>query len=278
VAGDRDSVDAEAFNAFEAEGWESKAAGYDEFFGRITGRVVQPLLDAAEVGPGSRVLDVATGPGYAAALASERGASVVGMDLAQEMVSLAARLHPDLDFRRGDVEALPFPGESFDAVVGNFVLLHLGRPERAVSEFARVLGSGGRVALTVWDLPERTRLLGVFIDAVAEAGATPPTDIPVGPPFFRFSDDAELVRLFTGQGLEDATLRTLSFVHSIPSPDELWHGMLGGTVRTSALVLRQSDELQRQIRAAFDRIVEQYAVGDHLELPVSVKLASARKP
>src|SRR5664279_4956047 len=85
------------------------------------------------------------------------------MDLAEGMVSLAARLHPDLEFRRGDAEALPFPDELFDAVVGNFVLLHLGRPERAVSEFVRVLGPGGRVALTVWDLPERTRVLGVFL-------------------------------------------------------------------------------------------------------------------
>jgi ubiquinone/menaquinone biosynthesis C-methylase UbiE len=271
-------IDAEAFNAFEAEGWETKAAGYDGFFGGITGRLVEPLLDAAEVGPETRVLDVATGPGYAAALAAERGASVVGMDLAEEMVSLAARLHPDLEFRRGDAEAPPFPDESFDAVLSNFGLLHLGHPERAVSEFARVLRPGGRVALTVWDVPERTRLLGVFVDAVAAAGATAPTDIPVGPPFFRFSDDEEFARLLVDAGLEEPVVRTLSFVQSIPSPDGLWQGMLGGTVRTSALVLRQPRDIQEEIRAAFDRIVQQYAAGDHLELPVSVKLASARKP
>lgn len=271
------AVDPDAFNAFEAAGWETKAAGYDEFFGQITGRVVAPLLDAAEVGSGSRLLDVATGPGYAAALAAERGASVVGTDLAEEMVSLAARLHPGLQFRRGDAEDLPFADGSFDAVVGNFVLLHLGHPERAASEFARVLGTGGRVALTVWDLPERTRLLGVFVDAVAAAGATPPADIPLGPPFFRFSDDGEFVGLLTGAGFQDAKVTNLSFVHSVPSPDDLWRGMLGGTVRTSALVLRQPDEVQRQIRAEFDRIVRAYAFGDHLELPVAVKLGSARK-
>ena len=271
------AVDADAFKAFEAAGWESKAAGYDEFFGRITGRLVGPLLDGADVGVGSRVLDVATGPGYAAGLAAERGAAVVGMDLAEGMVSLAARLHPGLEFRRGDAEALPFADERFDAVVANFVLLHLGRPERAVSEFVRVLGPGGRVALTVWDLPERARVLGVFLDAVAAARATSPASIPLGPPFFRFSDDEEFVRLLTSQRLGDATVRTVSFVHSIPSPDALWRGMLGGTVRTSALVLQQPDEMQRRIRTAFDRIVHQYKVDDHLELPVSVKLATARK-
>jgi ubiquinone/menaquinone biosynthesis C-methylase UbiE len=271
-------VDADAFNAFETAGWETKASGYDDFFGQITTRVVEPLLDAADVGPGTRVLDVATGPGYAAAEAAERGATVVGMDVADAMISLARRLHPQLDFREGSAEALPLPGESFDAVVGNFVMLHLGRPEQAAGEFVRVLAPGGRLALTVWDLPERARFLGVFLDAVAEAGASPPEEIPVGPPFFRFSDDDEFLRLLHDQGLEEARVNTLSFVHRASSPDELWRGLLGGTVRTSALILQQTDEMRGRIRTAFDRIVEPYTVHDHLELPVSVKLASAHKP
>jgi ubiquinone/menaquinone biosynthesis C-methylase UbiE len=175
-------IDPDAFNAFEAAGWHAKAAGYDDFFGEITGRVVEPLLDAAAVGPGDRVLDVATGPGYAAAVAAERGARVVGVDVAEGMLELARRLHPGLDFRPGSAEELPFPDWSFDAVVGNFVMLHLGRPEQAAAEFARVLVPGGRVALTVWDVPSAARFLGVFLDAVAEAGASPPDEIPVGPP------------------------------------------------------------------------------------------------
>jgi ubiquinone/menaquinone biosynthesis C-methylase UbiE len=100
-------IDAAAFNAFEAAGWEAKAAGYDEFFGAITTRLVAPLLDAAEVRAGVRLLDVASGPGYAAARAAERGASVVGVDIASAMISLASRLHPQLEFLRGDAEALP---------------------------------------------------------------------------------------------------------------------------------------------------------------------------
>ena len=194
------------------------------------------------------------------------------------MISLARRLHPQLEFRHGNAEALPFQDGSFDAVVGNFVMLHLGRPERAAAEFARVLAPGGRVALTVWDVPERARFLGVLVDAVAAAGARPPEDIPVGPPIFRFADDQEFARLLQSQHLEDTEVRTISFTHPESSPDALWQGLLGGTVRTSALVLRQPSEVQRQIRAAFDRIVQQYAVGAGLELPVSVKLASGRKP
>jgi SAM-dependent methyltransferase len=272
------TIDPDAFNAFEAAGWERRAAGYDRFVGRITGELVAPLLDAAYARAGSRVLDLATGPGYVAARAAERGASVVGVDVAEAMISLARRLHPGLDFRQADAHHLPFDDDTFDAVVGNFLILHLGRPEQAVAGFVRVLRPGGRLALTVWDLPERARILGVFLDAIAEAGATPPTDIPSGPDFFRFSVDEEFDALLGMQTLEDREVRTIVFTHRVESADELWDGVLGGAVRTPALIERQPEETRRRIREAFDRLVAGYRRGDVIELPVSVKLAAGRKP
>jgi hypothetical protein len=64
----------------------------------------------------------------------------------------------------------------------------------------------------------------------------------------------------------------------VASPDELWSGLLAGTVRTSALIQRQPDETQTQIRAAFDRTVQQHRNGGEFAVPVAVKLASATKP
>ena len=267
-------LDPDSFNAFEAAGWERHAAGYDRFFGRITSRVIDPLLDAAGVASGRRALDVATGPGYVAARAAERGADVVGIDIADAMVALASERQPGLDFRRADAHDLPFADGSFDAVVANFLVLHLGRPEAAVAEFARVLTPGGRLALTAWDLPTEARFLGVFLDAVAAVGASPPEEVPPGPDFFRFSREPEFEALLSGAGLDDVNIRTIAFSHTVASPDELWEGLLGGTVRTSALILGQSQEDQRRIRTAFDQLVEAYRQGTALELPVSVKLAA----
>ena len=272
------AIDAAAFNAFEADGWEHQAPTYDQFFGRLTSRLVDPLLDAADVGRGSRVLDLATGPGYAAARATERSASVVGVDIAPAMVQLARQRHPDIDFRHADAEALPFDEGSFDAVVSNFVVPHLGRPERVVGELAHVLRNGGKLALTTWDLPERMRLLGVFLEAFTDAGATPPDDLPIGPPFFRFANDDQFAALLEGSGLTTVAVRTIGFSHHVSSGDDLWNGMLTGTVRTSAFFVRQPDRTRRKIRAAFDRRVFEYQRGDHLELPVSVKLANGHKP
>jgi hypothetical protein len=147
-----------------------------------------------------------------------------------------------------------------------------------VAGFVRVLHPGGRLALTSWDVPERARFLGVFLDAVADAGATAPTDIPTGPNFFRFSADEEFDALMGDHGLEQRTVQTLAFTHRVANADELWDGLLAGTVRTSALIERQPEETRRRIRDSFNRLVRQYQRGAVLELPVSAKLASGRKP
>ena len=166
--------DLDAFNTFEATGWERQARTYGDVVGRVTSRLVDPLLDAAGVGPGRRVLDLATGPGYAAAAAVARGADVVAVDVAPAMVELARRLHPGLDVRQADAEALPFRDADFDAAVSNFVVPHLGRHDRAVAELVRVLRPGGCLALTTWDTPDRARLQGVFLEAFAAVGAATP--------------------------------------------------------------------------------------------------------
>jgi SAM-dependent methyltransferase len=269
--------DADAFAAFEKAGWERQAPTYDDVIGRVTSRLVGPLLDAAGVQPGSRILDVATGPGYAAAAAAGLGASVVGVDAAPAMVELAGRLHPTVEFRVAQAEALPFEDDAFDAVVSNFVVPHLSRPERAVAELVRVLHGGGRLALTTWDQADRMRLLGVFLDAFGEVGATPPPDIPAGPAFFQFADDEKFAHLLAGCGLSGVEVTTIAFDHRVESGAELWQGMLGGTVRTSAFFLGQPQQTREKIRAAFDRLVLDYRRGEWFELPVSVKLASGAK-
>jgi ubiquinone/menaquinone biosynthesis C-methylase UbiE len=271
-------IDPDAFNAFEAAGWEEKAQAYDRSFRSLTSRLAEPLLDAASVTKGTRVLDIATGPGYVAGRAAARGAEVVGADVAESMIVLARRLQPGVEFRQADAHALPFADASFDAVVGNLAILHLGRPEQAAAEFVRVLVPGGRVALTVWDAPDRARFLGVLLEAFAEAGATPPEGVPAGPDFFRFAQKGELDALLRDQGLENRIVETIEFTFSVASADEYWDGLLGGTVRVSALVLGQADDTQQRIREAFDRRMGEYRTTDGFELPVSVKLASGRKP
>lgn len=267
-----------AFRTFEEAGWRHLAAAYDRMIGHITGRVAGPLLDAARVTTGTRMLDLACGPGYAAAAAARRGAVPVGVDLSPAMVALARYRHPGLDFREASAEALPFASSRFDAVVGNFVLPHLSEPEVVVGECVRVLKPGGRLALSAWDRPERARFVGVLVEAIAEVGPPPPADLPDGPPFFRYADTGEIGTLLTGAGLADVTVTTMAFEHHLASADELWDGLLDGTVRTSALVAGQSAETREMIRASFNRRLAPYTRPDGLVMPVSVVLARGTTP
>ena len=79
-------------------------------------------------------------------------------------------------------------------------------------------------------------------------------------------------------GLEDRTVTTIAFAHRAATADEVWDGMLAGTVRTAAMISRQSPETQERIREAFDVLVEAYRDADAIELPISVKLAAGAKP
>jgi SAM-dependent methyltransferase len=270
-------VDADAFNAFEAAGWETRAESYHDYWAALTGRLSDPLLDAVNAGPGLRLLDVACGPGYLTARAVDRGATAVGVDIAEAMIGLARQRFPQAEFRRADAQSLPFPDGSFGAVVGNLAVPHLGRPEQAVAEFRRVLGPGGRLALTAWDLPARARLVGVLLDAVREVGVAPSPTVPAGPDFFRFADDSEFAALLEDQGFADVGVTTVEFLHSIASADELWNGLLHGTVRTSAVIRGQVDDVVAQIRASFDRRLQSYRTGQTYELPVSFTLARGRR-
>ncbi|MET0957162.1 MAG: methyltransferase domain-containing protein [Solirubrobacterales bacterium] len=267
----------DSFKAFEAEGWGDRAETYGDLLGSMTARTAEPLLDAAGVRHDMRVLDVATGPGYAAERAAARGAHPVGIDIAEGMLALARRRRPELEFRWSDAEELPFEDGSFDAVVGGFVVNHLPHPERAMAGAARVLAPGGAVAFSVWDRPERNRLNGVFRDAMADVRVPSLAEIEQGPDPTRFSDDPEFVALLEGAGLREATVETISLTLTVPDADTLWDGFMGSSVRTRAQVDAQPQDVRRRIREAFEHRVEAHRHPAGLEIPVVVKLASARK-
>jgi SAM-dependent methyltransferase len=272
-------TDGDDFDAFERDGWATNSAdAYDRVLGLVTRHVIDDLLDAAHVRAGCRVLDVATGPGYVAGRAAERGATVVGVDRSPQMLELARRAYPALRFVEADAESLDGAGDNFDVVVANFLVLHLGHPERAIAAMTRSTAPGGYVAVTAWSPPERARLFGVFGDAVRAAGASVPAAIPAGPDFFRFGDDRELSALLASAGLVDVAVRAIDYLHPIADAAQLWWGMSEGTVRTRALLQLQPEPMRRAIRAEFERALEPYrSAGGGFAVPVSVKLASGRR-
>ena len=270
------AIDPEAFNRFEAEGWEARADSYG-FLAPITGRVIGALLAAVQAGPGVQLLDVGSGPGDLAAAAAHRGADAVGIDVAPSMVRRAALAHPTIPFRVGSFEALPGGAGAFDAVVGNFVINHVGRPGHALREAWRVLRPGGRVALSSWDAPSRNRVLGLMLDAIAAADAPPPPGLPAGPTNFRA--DAELRALFEVAGFVDVGVAHLQFETPVADADTLWRGILDSAVRIPPLVTEQPAAVQARIREAFDELVAVHGrEGGTLAIPVAVQVTQGTRP
>ena len=273
----RSEAAAVAFKAFESGAWSARAAVYDRVTGAITRRFEPALLDAAGVGLRTRLLDVASGTGHAAAAAAARGAVVTGVDLAEGMVAGARERHPEIAFRRADAESLPFGADSFDAVVAGFLFNHLPRPERAAAEIARVLSPGGRLAATVWAGPTRARLMSMLAESVRAANV-PTAAVPPGPDPFRFAEDDQFRSLLLEVGLVDVDVEQLAHVHQAGDADELWEGLLGGSVRGSTLVQSQDRGSRRRIRAEFDRILAEYRHGEGYAIPAAAALARGSRP
>jgi len=270
-------IDPAAFRDFEHAGWQSIPEQYHDAFAGLTTQAIGPLLAAVGVQGGTRLLDVASGPGYVAAAAAEQGAVVVGVDFSAAMVARARGRYPALHFQEGDAEALSFPNNSFDAVVMNFGLLHLGQPEQALAEARRVLCPGGRAGFTVWARPEEAVGFRIVLDAVARHG-DPNVSLPAGPPFFRFSDPQECMRALREAGFVTPSVVQVPQVWRLGSLDALFENMQGSTVRTAGLLRGQSAEALDAIRSAMREAMADYRKGDTIELPMPAVLASATKP
>ncbi len=265
------------FHAFEQAGWERAADHYGDAFGSLTAQTIPSLLRAANVGRGTRLLDVATGPGYVAAAAAALGASVVGVDFSSEMVALASRRHRSIEFVEGDAEALAFPDRSFDAVAINFGVLHLARPDAALAEARRVLKPRGRCAFTVWATPDVSVGFGIVLKAIDTYGRMD-VPLPQGPPFFRFADPAESIRSMEAAGLADPRVETVPLVWTLASGAALFEAFLRGAVRTAALLRAQTPAATEKIRRAVTEGAEAYRKGDTIELPMAAVLSSGAMP
>jgi SAM-dependent methyltransferase len=265
-----------SFHDFELAGWQRAAEYYPGTFGTLTAQTVGPLLKSVGIRPGMRVLDVATGPGYVAGAAAASGATVVGLDFSPSMVAEARRRFPHLEFQEGDAEALEFEDGSFDAVVMNFGLLHLARPEAAIDQAYRVLAPGGRYAFTVWGHPEKAVGFGVVLRAMETLGKTA-VGLPDGPPFFRFSDPGECRRSLARAGFHNEDVQPLPLIWRLSSADALFEAALRGGVRTTAALQAQTPDELAAIRRAVHDALQRYADGSTIAVPMEVVLASASK-
>jgi len=183
-----------------------------EYEARLVPAVFQawsvPVLTAAEVTAGDRVLDVACGTGVLARAAAEavgREGAVTGIDLNPGMLAVAAGAAPDIDWRQGDVVDMPFGAESFDTVVSQFGLMMFPDKTAALREMSRVLRRGGRLAVAVFEGLEKNTAYGTMASVFARHAGEDVGNALRFP--FSLGDEDHLLSCFTDAGLEEVELR-----------------------------------------------------------------------
>lgn len=124
--------------------------------------VWEAMLDAGKVKEGIRVLDAGCGGGGASALAAQRGACVIGLDISDALIAIAKERVSNGKFLVGDLEELPYEGKAFDAIIAAMSVQATTNPIIALRELRRVCDSSGNLVICTWGLPEKCDQRVVF--------------------------------------------------------------------------------------------------------------------
>jgi SAM-dependent methyltransferase len=215
------------------------------------------MLDAAQLRPGHRVLDV--GCGYATTTIEAAGrvtpsGRVLGVDISAAMLRTARRRVAatgldHLALLEADAQVHAFDPGSFDAVISRFGTMFFDDPEAAFANLARALRPGGRLAFVCWQDRLKSEWVATALGAVVPLlGRPPELGTPGAPCPWAFADGDRLERLLTAGGFRDVRLETVTrpqrigdhvedavgFVMSLPESQQLFAGAPEDTVAAAA--------------------------------------------
>ena len=271
------SKDPNAFVDFEYAGWNDNIAGYDDAFGSVSRQTVDVTLDAANVRAGMRVLDVCTGPGMLVEGAMQRGAETVGLDFSDEVVELARKRVSTGEFHQGNAQDLPFPEDSFDAVVCGYGVMHLPEPEIALQEMRRVVRPLGRIAISVWDSTTPHNAFGMIYAAVGAHGSFD-VQLPHGPDFFQFGTEESMRAALTEIGFSNVETELFEQRWHVDSAAQILAAIRTGTVRARALLAAQSDAAVNGIHSYInDTISNMVNAAGGFDVPLPAVIGSGEK-
>lgn len=253
------------------------AAGYDRASAEFSSHFMPFLLRAARIGPGQRVLDIATGTGLGAAAALTvvgPGGQVTAADVSSAMAEKAReRLGkaPNARVMVEDGQALSFPDQSFDAVLCSLGLMFFPDPARGLAEFYRVLRPGGRAAVSVNTVPERSfnaRIsvaIGRHVPSVAEAAAR----------MFALGPEERLRSLFGAVGFRDVEVTTEVHHFEWPSFDAYFAPYEQGAGSPGQAYVALPEAARRAVREDVQR--EMGGGGGPVRVQVDIRFAAGSR-
>jgi enediyne biosynthesis protein CalE5 len=264
-----------------AGGWEK----WDRFFDEQMAFLNHRLVADARLRSGMRVLDLGSGTGYPALLGAQTvgpSGSVIGLDLAEQMLAVARRKATALGlanvtFRTSDVTALPFDANSFDAVTSRFCLMFLPDITKAAAEIARVLRAGSWIAAAVWSAPEKNPSISLSMEAIKKVVELPPPD-PTAPGIFRLAKPGDLAGMLLQTGLVDVIDQEFLADWSYASADEYYTSLMEIAAPVQNLMATLSANQIQEVRRLITQAAIPFQRGNRITFSIAVRMVAARKP
>ncbi len=225
--------------------WNSGGSSYDKI-SRTIADAIEHCVIRLDPQPEERILDVATGTGWAARRIAARGAQVTGIDIGFDLIeaakAYAAAEQLKIDFQLGDAEALAFENKTFDAVISTFGVMFVSNPDAAAAELSRVCKPGGRIGLTTWS-PDGT-IAGLFkvMKPYMAAPASPPSPFEWG--------SRERVQQLLGASF-DLRFETGTTVLREPSGEAVWEMFVSGYGPTKTLAATLEPQRYESLKQDF---------------------------
>src|SRR6476619_1129429 len=246
--------------------------------------MTRAIVEAAQVQPGMRVLDVACGtgePGISlAALLADTG-EVVGVDLSPAPLKIAEeraaqRGLANARFEQADAHHLPFADNSFDCITSRLGVMFFPDLPRALSEMRRVLKPAGRAILLVWgpmNQPYFETMIGTILRMLPNA-VTPES----GQKMFALGDEGVLSQAMLQAGFSQVNEELVTVPWTwIGTPDEVWEYFHDVTVPFASLLQSIPAERRPEIDAAVLKEISQYYDGKSIKFTATVNIAIAVK-
>jgi ubiquinone/menaquinone biosynthesis C-methylase UbiE len=198
----KSQFDANQFKIGQRNSWDNVAVGWNKWwktFEKGAQKVSNKLVELAEIKPGQRVLDIATGIGEPAITAArtvgDKG-HVIATDISTQMLAIgreraiAQGLQNMIEFREGDAESVDLPNSSFEAVLSRWGLMFLPNLRMALDNIQKSLINGGRLAAAVWGEPDKVPFINLPMTFVREQLQLPPPPPGIPGPFSLADVDA----------------------------------------------------------------------------------------
>jgi ubiquinone/menaquinone biosynthesis C-methylase UbiE len=269
------AFNSEDFKAQQRQMWNNAAAGWQNWWETIergAQEVSNKIVELAEIKPGDRVLDIATGIGEPAITAARRvkpNGKVVATDISPQMLAIAKTrvksfgLDGIMEFRESDAEKLDLPDSTakFDAILSRWGLMFFPNLSAALVRIRQMLITHGRLSAAVWSAPSKVPWLDLAFASVRKQ-INAPASPPATPGPFALADIETLKQSFSQAGFKDIKVDMFQITFEFDSPESYTKLHQQTATRIHEMLANQTEEVKKQAWNSITEAACQYA-GSH---------------